>query len=596
MKINETIIASGNEIAETVASRAGAIHERIVDSGTRIADRIVEQGNTHPPAHRRIRAAPSPTRSRRRGASIHERILSSQPRDRRHHRGPRHRHLRFDRRGDAACRRRHREPRHLDPSEDPRLRPRRRQRHREPRRLDPREDHHLRHRGRRRDREPRHRHLRARSSKSGTRFGEVIAVHSHELGEGLDERFRRIAELVGERGPALITALGEQAHSMETVARHASSPISATPSAPRSTTVSESLESNSHRIAEALDHRSRQINQTLIERTREIAETFTSGQTEFAALIDGRLIEVGGQLAGAHRTSSPRRCRDRANAITAALAGKTDEVAEGVRARDRRGHPAAGQPNRATRPGRCAPPPSEASTVLGRAINEIEGMLGARANAVTEALEQRTREFNDVLGARCGELAALLDGRSNVAPAHARPARQRHRRDGGHPQRRGRPHAHRERRARRRDLRRRPTTRCAPTSPTSSSGSARSNELLNGLLARHSENLDKIETNLAARSDEFGSAIDHAVESDAALVERARPTRSPSSRDVSREILDGVSNVVKRFEAQSHVADRGDPAPHRGQPPDRDDGRGTPAGARKPRRRPQARAAKSSTA
>src|SRR5262249_8558109 len=154
----------------------------------------------------------------------------------------------------------------------------------------------------------------------------------------------------------------------------------------------------------------------------------------------------------------------------------------------------------------------EASTVLGRAVNEIESMLGARASVVTEALEQRTREFNDVLGARSGELAALLDSRSNVllrtldqrgsdivemVVTRSDQAARTLIESGGQGE-----------------------AACATTNDQVRADVTdiveplgRSNDLLTGLLSSTSENLSKIETNLAARSQEFGTTIVHAVES-----------------------------------------------------------------------------------
>jgi hypothetical protein len=158
-KINETIIASGNEIAETVASRRRhPTHRR---SGTRIADRIFEQGNS---IHERIvdpgtnqqrdgeprrfaqRIASSREMAdyRGRGNATYERIrLVREIADTIEDAAP---PSTIDHRSHPACRRRHR-TRGLDPSEDPHLRPRCRQRH-QPWRDYP-EDHRIGHRRRR---------------------------------------------------------------------------------------------------------------------------------------------------------------------------------------------------------------------------------------------------------------------------------------------------------------------------------------------------------------------------------------------------------------------------------------------------------------
>jgi hypothetical protein len=79
---------------------------------------------------------------------------------------------------------------------------------------------------------------------------------------------------------------------------------------------------------------------------------------------------------------------------------------------------------------------------------------------------------------------------------------------------------------------------------------ARSNDLLNGLLSASSENLIKIENNLASRANEFATSIEHAVET-TQLSSSELAGQVQRLAGVSSEILDGVGNVVKRFEAQS---------------------------------------------
>jgi methyl-accepting chemotaxis protein len=374
----------------------------------------------------------------------------------------------------------------------------------------------------------------------------VLRIHGQELGQGLDERFTHIGELIGQRGPALISALGDQAQQMET---SLASRLSDFGEAIRGKidAVSDSLESNSHRIAEALDHRSRQINQTLIERTREIAETFTSGQTEFAALIDGRLIEVGGQLA-ARTNELAETLSERASAITSALAAKTDQVAEGVRhAIGDVTQRLVNEANDATQALRASA--SEASTMFGRAVNDIESMLGHRAATVTEALEQRTREFNDVLGARSSELAALLDGRSNVL---LRTLDQRGNDIVEMVVSRSDQAAHMLLESGDRVAQAFAATNEKMRGEVADivDRLSRSNDLLNGLLSASTDNLVKIESNLASRANEFATSIQHAVEttqlSSGELAEQVQRLSG-----VSGEILEGVSNVVKRFEAQS---------------------------------------------
>jgi DNA anti-recombination protein RmuC len=362
----------------------------------------------------------------------------------------------------------------------------------------------------------------------------------------IESRFSKIAELVTERGPAMITSLSEQAIGMENALEGKLSDFGESIRS-KIEDVSETLENNAHRIAEALDHRSRQINQTLIERTREIAETFTSGQTEFAAAIDDRLIEVGGQMTTRIETLAET-LTERANSITDSLAGKSHDVAETVRDAvaevTQRLVTESGEATRALRASA-----SEASTVLGRAINEIEGMFGARANAVTEALEQRTREFNDVLGARSGELASLLDGRSNallktldqrgndiveMVVSRSEEAARTLLESG-------------ERVASTFvDTNDRLRTEVAGIAERL----AQSNDLLNELLSSTSQNLGKIETQLATRSTEFSTVIGHAVEV-TQLSANELGDQVSRLRDISGEILDGVSNVVKRFEEQS---------------------------------------------
>ena len=74
--------------------------------------------------------------------------------------------------------------------------------------------------------------------------------------------------------------------------------------------------------------------------------------------------------------------------------------------------------------------------------------------------------------------------------------------------------------------------------------------VLNGLLASTSENLGKIETQLAARSTEFRAAIGHAMEA-TQLSANELDGQVGKLRDASREIVEGVGTVVKRFEEQS---------------------------------------------
>ncbi len=191
---------------------------------------------------------------------------------------------------------------------------------------------------------------------------------------------------------------------------------------------------------------------------------------------------------------------------------------------------------------------SEASTVLGRAISEIEGMFGARANSVTEALELRTREFNDVLGARSGELAALLDSRSNSL---LRTLEQR-----------GSELVEavisRSDEASRTLLE--SGERVASSFVTTNDKLRRevaeiaerlshSNELLNSLLASTSDNLEKIETQLNSGTAEFRAAIGHAVEA-TQLSSTELTGQVTNLRGVSKDIIEGVGAVVKRFEEQ----------------------------------------------
>jgi len=77
-----------------------------------------------------------------------------------------------------------------------------------------------------------------------------------------------------------------------------------------------------------------------------------------------------------------------------------------------------------------------------------------------------------------------------------------------------------------------------------------SNEVLNSLLASTSDNLGKIETQLASRSTEFKAAIGHAVEA-TQLSTNELGGQVTRLRDVSHDIIEGVGTVVKRFEEQA---------------------------------------------
>jgi ABC-type transporter Mla subunit MlaD len=250
--------------------------------------------------------------------------------------------------------------------------------------------------------------------------------------------------------------------------------------------------------------------------------------------------------------------------------------------------------------------------VLGRTINEIEGIFGARANAVTDALEQRTRDFNDVLGARSGELAALLDGRSSVlmqtldqrgndiiemlvgrseeasrtlieasdrVAANFTTTHDRLQREVGELTALldGRSEAllktldergsgivatvvGRSEEASRTLLEAgdRVATSFATTNQKLKGEIAElaerlagATDTLNGLLGTTEENLIKIEKGLAERAGEFSSAIGHAVET-TQLSAGELGDQVTRLRDVSREILESVSGVVKRFEEQTH--------------------------------------------
>ena len=225
---------------------------------------------------------------------------------------------------------------------------------------------------------------------------------------------------------------------------------------------------------------------------------------------------------------------ERADAITGALAAKTDQVAEAVRQVvtevTQQLVAEAGDASRALRASA-----SEASTVLGRAVNEIESTLGDRAARSPRRSSSATREFNDVLGARSGELAVPPRRPRQRPPAHARPARHRHRRDGGDPQRPGVAHADRKRRPRRRRSFGGTNERLKTDVADIVDRLAKSNEVLSGLLAGAEGNLLKIESNLSNRASEFGKAIDHAVESTQLSSERTRrPGRASSPRSRAR--------------------------------------------------------------
>jgi ABC-type transporter Mla subunit MlaD len=187
--------------------------------------------------------------------------------------------------------------------------------------------------------------------------------------------------------------------------------------------------------------------------------------------------------------------------------------------------------------------------VLGRAITDIEQMFGVRANAVTEALEQRTRDFNDVLGARTGELASLLDGRSNtfirtldqtgnaVVDLVANRSEEAARTLLNTGERVAASFA---------------TTNAALKTDVTEVADRlqRSNDVLNGLLATTADNLGKIETQLGARSNEFRAAVGHAIEA-TQLSSNELSGQLGKLREASREIVEGVGTVVKRFEEQS---------------------------------------------
>jgi hypothetical protein len=164
-------------------------------------------------------------------------------------------------------------------------------------------------------------------------------------------------------------------------------------------------------------------------------------------------------------------------------------------------------------------------------------MLGARASAVTEALEQRTREFNDVLGARSGELprsstAATFSCAPSISAA-----------------------AHREMVVTRSDQAARTLIESGEQVAAAFASTndhlrtdvtdiverlSRSNDLLTGLLGTTQENLAKIETNLASRSQEFGSTIIHAVESTQLSASELGNQVHQAHRRLARD-LDGVS-------------------------------------------------------
>ena len=109
MKINETIIASGNEIAETIASRAGhrtsassirhAIADTMESRGTAVYDLIIESSQQLADA------------IETRGTAVHQHILAFRQRDRLDDREPRHGHPRAHRRLGQPLRRRDRQPR-----------------------------------------------------------------------------------------------------------------------------------------------------------------------------------------------------------------------------------------------------------------------------------------------------------------------------------------------------------------------------------------------------------------------------------------------------------------------------------------------------
>ena len=215
--------------------------------------------------------------------------------------------------------------------------------------------------------------------------------------------------------------------------------------------VSEALESNAHRIAEALDHRSRQINQTLIERTREIAETFTTGQTEFASLIDDRLIEVGGQLTS--RIERLAETLSRARQLDHRLARRQERGRGADRPRGgHRGHPAARRRIERGDPRRARVGVGGLDRARPRHQRDRGHVRGARQRRHRSA---RTAHPRVQRRARRAQRRARLAPRRALQrpPQGARPARHRRRRDGLEPQRRSRPHPHRERPAGRRVVR-----------------------------------------------------------------------------------------------------------------------------------------------
>ena len=74
-------------------------------------------------------------------------------------------------------------------------------------------------------------------------------------------------------------------------------------------------------------------------------------------------------------------------------------------------------------------------------------------------------------------------------------------------------------------------------------------QMIDALLKTTEDNLVKIETNLGGRAWEFAAAIEHAVET-TQLSSGELGTQVSKLGEVSREVLEGVAKVVKRFEGR----------------------------------------------
>ncbi|MBN8998217.1 MAG: hypothetical protein J0H54_02205, partial [Rhizobiales bacterium] len=210
---------------------------------------------------------------------------------------------------------------------------------------------------------------------------------------------------------------------------------------------------------------------------------------------------------------------------------------------------------------------------LAGLAGEVEQSLTGRALAAATAIEQRTQTLNDVLGHRSSEIARLLDGEgSRLVTALDQRGDELTRRvasvgdavvdllsskgsevvslvlsttdqaaralvDGGENVSRSFGLANERLRTDVADYVER---------------LAQSNDLLTSLLSKTTDNLNHIETGLAARTSEFAASIESAVgntqSSSAMLAEHVAMLR-----DVSKDVLDNVGVVADRFETQGRT-------------------------------------------